>query len=229
MYRKKLITIIAVLLAFILVTIFLFSIFRDDNGIKFSPHKTTNSAGPIVEPKALGRTEIVDNFVIFWPKYGDGFFNDNKYDVYANGYKSTEGEVFEPIKFSFTVTPQKEYEKLQLFVLEKYIDLEGYTDKFLSSLPQKKNYSYNITYRLRESSPENPTAYDVDIYVESLVIQGQNESLEEYKNSVRKSRNEAENWIKSKGVELEKANIYYYPSDEDLNKAPQPTFIVPFE
>ncbi len=162
--KKIFLTLGLVFSVFILITLFLFV--KNSRGIKISPIKNNNIAGPIViknnspvnkgsgsykiTPSAAGNLQIIDNYIIFWPDHDDSFLVDTDYKAEFKGYETTSGKNLGTINLSFKVLKNNDYDKLQKEVLSKYGRLEESGNPLLEKLPYKKDFSYRISYVLNK-------------------------------------------------------------------------------
>jgi hypothetical protein len=224
-----------IILALLLAVLLLFaaSSRKDNDEPQYSPNGSGPLSGPVVisfpdtispengvfalNPEAKGVVEKVDNYLLFWPDYTQGFVDGEEYTVSANGVRSVKGKEYPEVKFSFVINQKTPYDKLQLHVFGKYFSGEEDTDSFLSLLPHRKSLVYNIKYIIKEGSTNpSPTIEDVDLVVETLIGQGRFDTLEEHLVNVKIARSEALEWIKDQGFETSDATIIYSPTDRDI-------------
>lgn len=162
--KKIFLTLGLVFSVFILIILFLFV--KNSGGIKTSPIKTNNIAGPIViksnspikkgsgsykiTPSAAGNLQIIDNYIVFWPDHDNSFLNDVEYNAEFKGFKTESGTDLGVFNFSFKVLKNNDYDKLQKEVLSKYGRLEDTGNPLLEKLPYKKDFSFRISYVLNK-------------------------------------------------------------------------------
>lgn len=163
--RKKIFLILGLVFS-VFVLIVLFLIIQGAGGIKTSPIKTNNIAGPIViksnspvkkgrgsyniTPLAAGNLQIIDNYIIFWPDHDDSFVVDTNYKAEFKGYETESGKNLGTVSLNFKILKNSDYDKLQKEVLSRYGRLEEPGNPLLSKLPYKKDFSFRVSYVLNK-------------------------------------------------------------------------------
>ncbi|MCA9331788.1 hypothetical protein KC968_02500 [Candidatus Saccharibacteria bacterium] len=190
-----------------------------------------------ITPSVNGNLQVVDNYVIFWPEQDGGFVLDRTYQAVFKDFKTESNKTLKPVNFNITVNKKTDYDKLQKEVLEKYGRFETSFNPFLEKLPYKKDYSFRISYAINEDPDQEDSHRESGIvallgnkdnwkekkdnyivYIETLVIQTQNQSYASYVEDVKQARQEAKDWIAEQGVNVEKdINYAFMPDDKTLS------------
>lgn len=245
--QKKYIILITTTALAILLAIFMSSQSKDS--IEYTPKGENNKAGPVVikapeninqnsgtysiQPTAEGYLQTVDNFIIFWPKEGESFKENQRYTAVFSEYKTVSGETVETVETSFTINRGVDYTPLQKEVLEKYGRFEAEpTNPLLEKLPYTRPYRFKVSYIINDlDSNKGKDLREVlgtktdwktkksnyTVVIETLVFQGQQDTLETYINEVHRARQEALEWITSLGVDVKNDIEYeFIPSDDRL-------------
>lgn len=191
--------------------------------IKAKSKISTNTGTYSIAPSVKGDLQVIDNYIIFWPADGDGYLEDTTYTAEFKNYKTDVGEELSIPLIRFKIDKEFTYSKLQLEVLEKYGRFEQEANPFLSKLPHTEPYRYHIYYDVVDV-PDNKNKSTVEllgneknwrekrnnytVFIETLVFQGRDDSSEVYRQEVQLARQEALDWIRQQGVDVEK-DIYY--------------------
>lgn len=185
-----------------------------------------------LDPAAPGDIQVVDNYIIFWPLSGEGFAEGSSYRATFKGYKLKGGSKLDVPNIRFKVDRNASYTALQQEAMSKYGSYMDTPNPFLAKLPYTKTYRYRVTYvinELRENEGKSTREILGDernwrekkknytVLVETLVVQGNGDSLQTYLQDVAAARNEALAWIKSQGVDPDQDILYaFIPTDEQL-------------
>lgn len=185
-----------------------------------------------ISPSVPGDVQIIENYIVFWPLDGEGFTEGKSYTATFKDYQLKGGNKLNIPRIRFKVDRNTDYTALQREALSKFGRFEGALNPFLTKLPYTEPYKFRITYRineLRENEGKSNREILGDernwrekkanytVLIETLVVQGNDDSLQTYINDVTAARNAAMTWIKSQGVNPDKDILYaFIPTDEQL-------------
>ncbi len=195
----------------------------------FYPSNMNNSGGPIVikakelvadaqgakieiTPKASGETQVIDEYIIFWPRAEDGFKDGTEYTAIIEGYKTTSGKSIGVITLKFKIDNTITYAPLQTEVQKRYARPEGlFNDPILSKVLHTEPFVFRTTLLSEESAGDSPHV----ILLETLVVQGRDETIESFNANKEAAKQSALAWIRSQGIDPDKDIQIVYPSDAE--------------
>lgn len=167
-----------------------------------------------ISPDTPGETQIVEQYVIFWPDEGSLLRSGARYQATFADYQTIDGKAIETLVLEFPVQRGVDYYPLQQEVIRNYKHIDGArNDPLLDALPHSEPFLFRVSLL-------GETADEVTVLIETLTIQGRDETDESYSEQVFLARQEALGWLASYGEERtdgKTLTIVYAPTDGGLS------------
>lgn len=171
----------------------------------------TETGRIVVTPDAKGEIQVSDEYIIFWPSPPNGFMHDTSYEVTISGYRTISDKEIGTITLRFVIDESIGYSPLQTEVQRRYERPEGLlNDPILTKILHTEPYSFRIS--LVDEGKFGVTPHV--ILIETLVLQGRNESIESFEANSAAAKEAALTFIREQGVDTENDITIVYESNE---------------